>query len=432
MGDSERALMLPYAPFPVPLDTPRPMAKKSLDKAKIKFLLLEGVHQSAVSLLENAGYTNIEYHKKALDGEELLESIKDAHFVGIRSRTQLTREVLENAPKLNSIGCFCIGTNQVDLMAALERGVAVFNAPYSNTRSVAELVLAEAILLLRGVAEKSAAAHRGEWMKSATDSYEIRGKKLGIVGYGSIGMQLSVLAEGLGMEVMFADTVNKLPLGNATQVSLSQLLSTADIVSLHVPETASTKNMIGVKQFEQMKKGSILINASRGTVVDIDALCDALRDKHLLGAAIDVFPVEPKSNNDEFISPLREFDNVFLTPHIGGSTIEAQENIGMEVAEKLVKYSDNGTTVTSVNFPEVALPAQDGRHRLLHVHKNVPGVMSAINQIFSENDINISGQYLQTNESVGYVVIDVDQAYSELALSKLKEVTGTLRCRVLF
>ncbi|WP_372782582.1 phosphoglycerate dehydrogenase [Litorivivens sp.] len=408
------------------------MAKKSLDKDKIKFLLLEGVHQSAVSLLENAGYTNIEYHKKALEGDELLESIKDAHFIGIRSRTQLTREVLEQAPKLNAVGCFCIGTNQVDLVAALERGVAVFNAPYSNTRSVAELVLAEAILLLRGVAEKNAAAHRGEWMKSATDSYEIRGKKLGIIGYGSIGMQLSVLAEGLGMKVMFADTVNKLPLGNASQVSLSQLLSTADIVSLHVPETGSTKNMIGVKEFEQMKQGSILINASRGTVVDIDALANALREKRLLGAAIDVFPVEPKSNNDEFISPLREFDNVFLTPHIGGSTIEAQENIGMEVAEKLVKYSDNGTTVTSVNFPEVALPSQDGRHRLLHVHKNVPGVMSAINQIFSENDINISGQYLQTNESVGYVVIDVDQAYSELALSKLKEINGTLRCRVLF
>ncbi len=424
--------MVPYAPFPVPLDIPRPMAKKSLDKDKIKFLLLEGVHQSAVSLLENAGYTNIEYHKKALEGDELLESIKDAHFIGIRSRTQLTREVLEQAPKLNAVGCFCIGTNQVDLVAALERGVAVFNAPYSNTRSVAELVLAEAILLLRGVAEKNAAAHRGEWMKSATDSYEIRGKKLGIIGYGSIGMQLSVLAEGLGMKVMFADTVNKLPLGNASQVSLSQLLSTADIVSLHVPETGSTKNMIGVKEFEQMKQGSILINASRGTVVDIDALANALREKRLLGAAIDVFPVEPKSNNDEFISPLREFDNVFLTPHIGGSTIEAQENIGMEVAEKLVKYSDNGTTVTSVNFPEVALPSQDGRHRLLHVHKNVPGVMSAINQIFSENDINISGQYLQTNESVGYVVIDVDQAYSELALSKLKEINGTLRCRVLF
>lgn len=408
------------------------MAKKSLDKAKIKFLLLEGVHQSAVSLLENAGYTNIEYHKKALEGDELLESIKDAHFVGIRSRTQITREVLEAAPKLNAIGCFCIGTNQVDLGAAMERGVAVFNAPYSNTRSVAELVLAEAILLLRGIAAKNAAAHRGEWMKTATDSYEIRGKKLGIIGYGSIGMQLSVLAEGLGMEVMFADTVNKLPLGNATQVSLSQLLTTADIVSLHVPETASTKNMIGPKEFEQMKKGSILINASRGTVVDIDALCDALREKRLLGAAIDVFPVEPKSNNDEFISPLREFDNVFLTPHIGGSTIEAQENIGMEVAEKLVKYSDNGTTVTSVNFPEVALPSQDGRHRLLHVHQNVPGVMSAINQIFSENNINISGQYLQTNDRVGYVVIDVDQEYGELAQSKLKDVHGTLRCRILF
>ncbi|HCS28880.1 MAG TPA: phosphoglycerate dehydrogenase, partial [Spongiibacteraceae bacterium] len=259
-----------------------------------------------------------------------------------------------------------------------------------------------------------------------------RGKKLGIIGYGSIGMQLSVIAESLGMEVLFADTVNKLPLGNASQVSMSQLLANADIVSLHVPETASTKNMFGEKEFAQMKQGGILINASRGTVVDIDALCEALRSKRLLGAAIDVFPTEPKSNADEFISPLREFDNVFLTPHIGGSTMEAQENIGMEVAEKLVKYSDNGTTITSVNFPEVALPAQDGRHRLLHVHKNVPGVMSAINQIFSENNINISGQYLQTHESVGYVVIDVDQAYSELALSKLKEIPGTLRCRVLF
>ncbi len=408
------------------------MSKKSLNKDKIKFLLLEGVHESAVTLLKNAGYTNIVYHKKALEGDELLASISDAHFVGIRSRTQLTREVIDQASKLNAIGCFCIGTNQVDLQAALERGIAVFNAPYSNTRSVAELVIAEAILLLRGVAEKNACAHRGVWQKTATDSYEIRGKKLGIIGYGSIGMQLSVIAESLGMEVIFADAVNKLPLGNASQVSQSQLLANADIVSLHVPELASTKNMIGAKQFAQMKPGAILINASRGTVVDIDALCDALRSKHLLGAAIDVFPTEPKSNSDEFVSPLREFDNVFLTPHIGGSTMEAQENIGMEVAEKLVMYSDNGTTVTSVNFPEVALPSQDGRHRLLHVHKNVPGVMSAINQVFSENDINISGQYLQTNESAGYVVIDVDQAYSELALSKLKEVPGTLRCRVLF
>ena len=443
--------MVPYAPSPAPAEFARlpdivkcckplkplpemteTMSKKSLDKDKIKFLLLEGLHESAVAVLKNAGYTNIEYHKKALEGDELIASINDAHFVGIRSRTQLTREVLAQAPKLTSIGCFCIGTNQVDLTAALENGVAVFNAPYSNTRSVAELVIAEAILLLRGVAEKNAAAHRGEWLKTAADSYEIRGKKLGIIGYGSIGMQLSVIAESLGMEVLFADTVNKLPLGNASQVSMSQLLASADIVSLHVPETASTKNMFGEKEFAQMKQGGILINASRGTVVDIDALCEALRSKRLLGAAIDVFPTEPKSNSDEFISPLREFDNVFLTPHIGGSTMEAQENIGMEVAEKLVKYSDNGTTITSVNFPEVALPAQDGRHRLLHVHKNVPGVMSAINQIFSENNINISGQYLQTHESVGYVVIDVDQAYSELALSKLKEIPGTLRCRVLF
>ena len=443
--------MVPYAPSPAPaefarlpdtansrkplkpqLEMTETMSKKSLDKNKIKFLLLEGLHESAVTVLKNAGYTNIEYHKKALEGDELIASISDAHFVGIRSRTQLTRDVLAQAPKLTSIGCFCIGTNQVDLTAALENGVAVFNAPYSNTRSVAELVIAEAILLLRGVAEKNAAAHRGEWLKTAADSYEIRGKKLGIIGYGSIGMQLSVIAESLGMEVLFADTVNKLPLGNASQVSMSQLLANADIVSLHVPETASTKNMFGEKEFAQMKQGGILINASRGTVVDIDALCEALRSKRLLGAAIDVFPTEPKSNADEFISPLREFDNVFLTPHIGGSTMEAQENIGMEVAEKLVKYSDNGTTITSVNFPEVALPAQDGRHRLLHVHKNVPGVMSAINQIFSENNINISGQYLQTHESVGYVVIDVDQAYSELALSKLKEIPGTLRCRVLF
>jgi D-3-phosphoglycerate dehydrogenase len=408
------------------------MSKKSLKKDKIKFLLLEGLHESAVAVLKNAGYTNIEYHKKALEGDELINSISDAHFVGIRSRTQLTREVLAQAPKLTSIGCFCIGTNQVDLTAALEQGVAVFNAPYSNTRSVAELVIAEAILLLRGVAEKNACAHRGIWQKTAADSYEIRGKKLGIIGYGSIGMQLSVIAESLGMEVLFADTINKLPLGNASQVSLSQLLAKTDIVSLHVPETASTKNMFSEKEFAQMKQGAILINASRGTVVDIDALCDALRAKRLLGAAIDVFPTEPKSNADEFISPLREFDNVLLTPHIGGSTMEAQENIGMEVAEKLVKYSDNGTTITSVNFPEVALPAQDGRHRLLHVHKNVPGTMSAINLVFSENDINISGQYLQTHESIGYVVIDVDQAYSELALRKLKEIPGTLRCRVLF
>ena len=409
------------------------MAKTSLDKGKIKFLLLEGVHQSAVDTLKAAGYTNIDYHTGSLPEEQLKEAIADAHFIGVRSRTQLTAEVLQHGKKLVAIGCFCIGTNQVDLDTAREMGVAVFNAPYSNTRSVAELVLAEAILLLRGIPEKNAVAHRGGWLKSATDSYEIRGKKLGIIGYGSIGTQLSVLAESLGMQVIFHDVVTKLPLGNARQVaSLDELLSTADIVTLHVPETAATKWMIGEKEIRTMKKGGILINAARGTVVEIEPLAEALKDKHLNGAAIDVFPVEPRSNNDEFVSPLRGIDNCLLTPHIGGSTMEAQANIGLEVAEKLVRYSDNGTSITSVNFPEVALPSHPGKHRLLHIHQNVPGVMSEINQVFASNGINISGQYLQTNEKVGYVVIDVDAAYSDLALKKLNEVNGTIRCRVLF
>ncbi|SER40872.1 MULTISPECIES: phosphoglycerate dehydrogenase [Halopseudomonas] len=409
------------------------MAKTSLDKSKIKFLLLEGVHQTAVDTLQAAGYTNIDYHTGSLPEEQLKEAIADAHFIGLRSRTQLTADVLAHAHKLVAIGCFCIGTNQVDLEAAREMGVAVFNAPYSNTRSVAELVLAEAILLLRGVPEKNAVAHRGGWLKSATNSFEIRGKKLGIIGYGSIGTQLSVLAENLGMQVYFYDVVTKLPLGNAQQVgSLTELLGMADIVTLHVPETAATKWMIGEKEIRAMKQGSYLINAARGTVVDIEALAAALRDKHLHGAAIDVFPVEPRSNNDEFISPLREFDNCLLTPHVGGSTMEAQANIGLEVAEKLVRYSDNGTSITSVNFPEVALPSHPGKHRLLHIHQNIPGVMSEINQVFASNGINISGQYLQTNEKVGYVVIDVDAAYSDLALEKLNEVNGTIRCRVLF
>lgn len=409
------------------------MAKTSLDKSKIKFLLLEGVHQTAVDTLKAAGYTNIDYHKGSLPDEELKKAIADAHFIGIRSRTQLTADVLQHAHKLVAIGCFCIGTNQVDLDTAREMGVAVFNAPYSNTRSVAELVLAEAILLLRGIPEKNAVAHRGGWLKSAADSYEIRGKTLGIVGYGSIGTQLSVLAEGLGMHVIFHDVVTKLPLGNARQVgSLDELLRTADIVTLHVPETPATKWMIGEQQIRAMKKGGILINAARGTVVDIDALAAALKDKHLNGAAIDVFPVEPRSNDDEFVSPLRGIDNCLLTPHIGGSTMEAQANIGLEVAEKLVRYSDNGTSITSVNFPEVALPSHPGKHRLLHIHQNIPGVMSEINQVFASNGINISGQYLQTNEKVGYVVIDVDAAYSDLALKKLNEVNGTIRCRVLF
>jgi D-3-phosphoglycerate dehydrogenase len=404
-----------------------------MDKSRIKFLLLEGIHPSAQDVLRGAGYTQIEALAGALEGDELKRRLADAHFVGIRSRTQLTAEVLAAAPRLVAVGAFCIGTNQIDLEAARERGIAVFNAPYSNTRSVAELVLAEAILLLRGVPEKNAVAHRGGWLKSADNAYEVRGKTLGIVGYGSIGTQLSVLAEGLGMHVVFHDVVNKLPLGNARQApSLAALLAQSDIVSLHVPELPSTQWMIGAAEIAAMKPGAIFINASRGTVVQIEPLAEALKAKKLLGAAIDVFPVEPKSNKDEFVSPLRGLDNVILTPHIGGSTLEAQANIGLEVAEKLVKYSDNGTSITSVNFPEVALPAHAGKHRILHIHRNVPGVLSAINQVFADNQINIAAQYLQTNEKVGYVVIDIDAQSSELAQQKLARIPGTLRSRVLF
>ncbi len=407
--------------------------KTSLEKDKIKFVLFEGVHQSAVDTLNAAGYFNIDYLSKALAEDELIDRVKDAHFVGLRSRTQLTAKVFANAPKLIAVGCFCIGTNQVDLEAAQAHGVVVFNAPYSNTRSVAELVIAEAILLLRGIPSKNAGCHRGEWLKSASGSYEIRGKTLGLVGYGAIGTQVSVLAESLGMRVIFYDTVSKLPMGNASQSkTLDQLLSTADIVSLHVPELESTKNLMGPKELAAMKQGAILINASRGTVVDIDALAETIESGKLAGAAIDVFPVEPKGNSEEFVSPLRAFDNVILTPHIGGSTMEAQENIGVEVATKLIKYSDNGTTISSVNFPEVALPSQTRVHRLLHVHNNVPGVLMAINEILSSNNINIAGQYLQTKDNVGYVVIDVDSDYSEMALEQLRTIPATIRCRVLF
>ena len=405
----------------------------SFDKSKLKILLLEGVHSSAERIFRDAGYQNIETVKTALTGEELKSRLEGVYFLGIRSRATLTRDIFEAADKLVAVGCYCIGTNQVDLTAATEYGVVVFNAPYSNTRSVAELVLAEAILLLRGIPEKNAKAHRGGWAKTANDSFEIRGKTLGIVGYGSIGSQLSVLAEGLGMRVIFYDVVSKLPLGNASQIpSLEALLGQADIVTLHVPDLPSTRNLIDQERISQMKPKSILINASRGTVVDIDALTKALADSHLLGTAIDVFPVEPKSNNDEFLSPLRGFDNAILTPHIGGSTQEAQENIGVEVAEKLVRYSDNGSTLTSVNFPEVALPPHPNHHRVLHVHENRPGVLSAINTVFAENQINIGSQFLQTSDKIGYVVIDVDRDYSEVALEKLSEIEGTIRCRVLF
>ncbi|WP_283711273.1 phosphoglycerate dehydrogenase [Pseudoalteromonas prydzensis] len=408
------------------------MGKVSLAKDKIKILLLEGVHQSAVETLKRNGYSNIDYVKTSLPEDELLERIKDVHFVGLRSRTHITEAVLDAAEKLVAVGCFCIGTNQVDLNAARERGIAVFNAPFSNTRSVAELVLGEILLLFRGIPERNAIAHRGGWLKTANGSFEARGKTLGIIGYGHIGTQLGIMAENIGMNVEFYDIEDKLTLGNATQVhNLTQLLQRADVISLHVPETPQTKNLISSAEISVMKQGAILINASRGTVVDIDALAEALRDKKISGAAIDVFPVEPKSNEEEFISPLREFDNVILTPHIGGSTQEAQENIGIEVAGKLAKYSDNGSTITAVNFPEVSLPELANRSRLLHVHHNRPGVLTQINQAFAQHGINIAAQYLQTDEAIGYVVIDVDTDHSEVALKELSAVEGTIRARIL-
>ncbi|GKX52062.1 phosphoglycerate dehydrogenase [Budvicia aquatica] len=410
------------------------MVKVSLEKERIKFLLVEGVHQSTVDNLKAAGYSNIEYHKGALDDAALKEAIRDAHFVGIRSRTHLSADILAAAEKLVAIGCFCIGTNQVDLHAAAKRGIPVFNAPFSNTRSVAEMVLGEILLLLRRIPEANAKAHRGEWSKIAVGSYEARGKNLGIIGYGHIGTQLGILAESIGMNVMFYDIENKLPLGNANQVRhLSDLLNMSDVVTLHVPETGSTKNMMGQKELALMKPGAILINASRGTVVDIPALCEVLESNHLAGAAIDVFPTEPASNQDPFISPLSAFDNVLLTPHIGGSTQEAQANIGTEVAGKLAKYSDNGSTLSAVNFPEVSLPApSENVSRLLHIHENRPGVMNQINQIFAEEGINIAAQFLQTNIDIGYVVIDVETDRADEALDHMKSIQGTIRARLLF
>ena len=407
----------------------------SYPRQDIKVLLLEGVSASAVEVFHRAGYSQVELHAKSLPEDELKARIGEAHIIGIRSRTQLTAEVLAQAKRLIAVGCFCIGTNQVNLGAARLAGVPVFNAPYSNTRSVAELVIAEAIMLLRGIPQKNAQCHRGGWAKSANGSYETRDKVLGIVGYGHIGTQVGVLAESLGMRVIFHDIETKLALGNARAVSsLDELLERADVVTLHVPETPATQLMIRREQLAKMRAGAMLINASRGSVVDIDALAAVLRAGHLAGAAVDVFPFEPKGNDDPFVSPLIGLDNVILTPHIGGSTLEAQDNIGIEVASKLVRYSDNGSTLSAVNFPEVALPEHPHSRRLLHIHRNVPGTLSRINELFSAGNINIDAQFLQTDGEVGYVVIDVsaDEAQANELKTKLAAIPGTLRSRVLY
>ena len=411
------------------------MKKTSFPKHDIRVLLLEGVSRSAIETFGAAGYSQIEQHEKSLPDDELKRRIAEAHLVGIRSRTQLSADVLAQAKRLIAIGCFCIGTNQVDLGAAQSLGIPVFNAPYSNTRSVAELVLAEAILLMRRIPQKNAECHRGGWSKSAAGSFEVRDKVLGIVGYGHIGTQIGLLAEALGMRVIFHDIETKLTLGNARAVaSLDELLQRADVVTLHVPQTAQTANMIGAGQLVRMRAGSVLINASRGTVVDIDALAASLQAGHLAGAAIDVFPHEPKANDERFESALIGMDNVILTPHVGGSTLEAQDNIGIEVAAKLVRYSDNGSTLSAVNFPEATLPEHPHSRRLLHIHRNMPGMLSRINEVFSRENVNIDGQYLQTNADIGYVVVDVST--DELQAAALKDalagIPGTLRTRVLY
>ena len=412
------------------------MSATSLDKGRIKVLLLEAIDASAVDAFTADGYSNVAGHKNALSEAELGEEIKGAHLLGIRSRTQVSQRVLEHADKLIAIGCFCIGTDQVDVESAEAKGIPVFNAPFSNTRSVAELVLAEIVMLCRGIPQRNAAAHRGEWLKAVAGATEVRGKTLGVVGYGHIGTQIGLLAEGLGMRVIYHDVEPKLALGNATPVdSLRTLLQRSDIVTLHVPDTAETFGLISAAELGQMKRTAHLINASRGKVVDLDALAAALDSGRIAGAAIDVFPSEPESNAHPFESPLRRFDNVLLTPHIGGSTVEAQESIGLEVAAKLLKYSNNGSTMMAVNFPEVSLPEHRGKHRLLHTHRNVPGMLAAINAVLADAKINIASQYLETSRQVGYAVIDVDGADRPLSATlrkRLDAIEGTIRTRVLY
>ncbi len=407
----------------------------SLSKDRIRVLFLEGINESAVELMRSAGYTNLTALKTALDAEALREALRGVHLLGIRSRTQLTRDIFAAADRLIAVGCFSVGTNQVDTEAARAAGIPVFNAPFSNTRSVAELVIGEIIMLLRRIAPRSRAAHEGRWDKSAEGSYEVRGKTLGIVGYGNIGSQLSNLAEAMGMRVIFFDLTDKLRHGNTEPAeSLHALLAQSDVVTLHVPETPGTHGMIGAAELAAMRPGAYLINNSRGTVVDLEALADALRSGHLAGAAVDVFPVEPASNKERFHSPLQGLDNVILTPHIGGSTQEAQERIGAEVAKKLIDYSDVGSTVGAVNFPQVQLPQRPSGTRYIHVHRNVPGMLGRLNEVFSRRGLNITGQYLQTDGDMGYVVVEAegDAEESRAVLDDIRAIEGTVRARLLY
>ncbi len=407
--------------------------KTSYPKDKIKVLFLENISDAAVQYFKIQGYTDVKKVAGALSEEDLIKVIKDVHILGIRSKTFISKKVLDHAKKLQAIGCFCIGTNQVDMKACKQKGIAVFNAPYSNTRSVAELVIGSSIMLIRKIIDKNTAAHKGIWNKDAKGSFELRGKTMGLIGYGNIGTQTSIMAEAMGMKVKFYDIETKLPLGNAHAVkSIKELVSTSDIISLHVPETASTKNLISKEVLKQFKQGSILINYARGEVVDLDALAAALKAKQLSGAAIDVYPWEPEKNGDHFETPLQGLSNVLLTPHVGGSTEEAQENIGEDVSIKLYQYLERGVSNGSLSIPTISLPPVDGAHRILHIHNNVPGVLSAINTVMSKNKINIVGQYLKTNEEIGYVVLDVDSKLSKTALALLKEVKETIRVRLLY
>ncbi|MFG1204967.1 phosphoglycerate dehydrogenase [Xanthobacter aminoxidans] len=407
----------------------------SLSRDKIKVLLLEGVNDSAVEMMLAAGYTNLTRLPKALDGEALKEALKGVYLLGIRSRTQITADVLEAADRLIAIGCFSVGTNQVDIDATRIAGIPVFNAPFSNTRSVAELVIGEIVMLLRRIPNRSAAAHQGLWDKSATDSHEVRGKTLGIIGYGNIGSQLSNLAEAMGMRVIYYDHTDKLRHGNTEPVAtMAEVLSQSDVVSLHVPETPATHGMIGRAEIAAMKKGAYLINNSRGTVVDLDALADALKEGRLRGAAVDVFPVEPSANGQKFVSPLQGLPNVILTPHIGGSTEEAQERIGAEVARKLLDYSDTGSTMGAVNFPQVQLPARPTGTRFIQVQRNLPGMLGRLNEVLARHAVNIAAQYYETNADIGYVVLDADASAvdSQAILAEIRALEGTIRARLLY